>query len=50
MLIPAMKNHVFTPTASATGLLINRPAGIVIDEISVRTENARPIFSGATVS
>ena len=45
-----MKNQVFTPTFSAIGLLINRPTGIVTEEIRVSTENARPIFSAATVS
>lgn len=47
---PEMKNQRSTPAFSAIGLLNNSPTGMVTDEISVRTENARPIFSGAAVS
>lgn len=50
ILAPDMKNQIFTPTFSAIGLLINKPIGIVTDDIKVSTENARPIFSGTTVS
>lgn len=45
-----MKNQTFTPTCSAIGLLKSNPIGIVTEEIKVSTENARPIFLGATVS
>ena len=47
---PEMKNQTFTPTLSAIGLLKSKPIGIVTEEISVRTENARPILSGDMVS
>lgn len=47
---PEMKNHTFTPAFSARGLLKSSPIGIVAEEIKVSTENARPIFSGTTVS
>lgn len=47
---PEMKNQTFTPAFSAIGLLKSKPTGIVTDEISVRTENARPILSGDMVS
>lgn len=50
ILAPDRKNQIFTPTFSAIGLLINKPIGIVTDEIKVSTENARPILSGTTVS
>lgn len=47
---PERKNQTFTPVFSAIGLLKSKPTGIVTDEISVRTENARPILSGDIVS
>ena len=47
---PEIKNQRSTPAFSAIGLLNNNPTGMVTDEIRVRTENARPIFSGAAVS
>src|SRR5699024_3715667 len=50
ILRPEMKNQPTTPTFSAIGLLKSKPIGIVIEEIKVSTENARPIFSGDIVS
>ena len=47
---PEMKNQTFTPAFSAIGLLKSKPTGMVTDEISVRTEKARPILSGDMVS
>ena len=50
ILTPDIKNHIFTPTFSEMGLLTSKPTGIVTDEISVNTENARPILFDSTVS
>ena len=47
---PEMENQIFTPTFSAMGLLNSKPIGMVTDEISVRAEKARPIFSEDMVS
>ena len=48
--IPEMKNQTLTPTCSAIGLLKSSPIGIVTEDTSVSTENARPILSGDIVS
>ena len=49
MAMPESRNHTATPAVSAIGLLMSSPTGMVTDEIRVSTENALPIFSGATL-
>ena len=50
MAIPEIRNDVFTPTLTVIGLLNKSPIDMVIDEINMRTKNARPVFSASTVS